>query len=213
MHKGIHNRGYLPHWDFADSTQAITFRLGDSFPGKVIQEWKRELEGELKSGDSKVSRAAQIEMHKRITRFEDSGDGECILAGNDYAEMVQEALVKGHGESYKLIEWVIMPNHVHVLVRLLDDTSLGVIVKRWKASSAVAINRLRGRSGSVWMEDYHDRLIRDLNHFENARSYIRKNPVKAGLCEKPEEWTYSSAGQNWSAEFIPLLNPNAPAAE
>ena len=39
MHKGIHSRGYLPHWGFADSTQAITFRLGNSLSAKVIQEW------------------------------------------------------------------------------------------------------------------------------------------------------------------------------
>ncbi|MCU0750025.1 MAG: transposase [Akkermansiaceae bacterium] len=209
MHKGIHSRGYLPHWDFAGSVQAITFRLGDSLPADVIHEWRKELNADLKSADSKVSLAAQMEIHKRIARFEDAGKGQCVLARADCAEIVQAAILQGHGAEYKLIDWVIMPNHVHVLVRLLNDTPLGDIVKRWKASSAVAINRLLGKNGSLWMCDYHDRLIRDMDHLENARAYIRKNPVKAGLCDKPEDWFYSSAGQNWSAEFIPQAEERA----
>jgi hypothetical protein len=47
------------------------------------------------------------------------------------------------------------------------------------------------------MKDYFDRFIRDQDHFENARIYIRRNPVKAGLCEEPEQWKLSSAGTGW----------------
>jgi hypothetical protein len=44
MNRGVHSRGYLPHWDFADSVQAITFRLADSVPAQVIRLWKQDLE-------------------------------------------------------------------------------------------------------------------------------------------------------------------------
>ena len=202
-HKGIHSRGYLPHWDFADSVQAITFRLADSLPNNVIREWKRELQALINSQDPQISQNAKMELHQRISRYEDTGYGSCLLAKPEHAKVVQDLLLKGHGMSYKLIDWCIMPNHVHVLIRLLDDTSLGKVIKHWKAPSAILINQAEGKTGSVWMLDYHDRLIRDWDHLLNARAYIRNNPVKAGLCGKAEEWEYSAAGQNWSAEFIP----------
>jgi REP element-mobilizing transposase RayT len=203
MHKGIHNRGYLPHWDFADSVQAITFRLDDSLPVEVVRRWKRELNEMLASPDQEESRRAQAELRRRIADYEDAGHGECLLAIPDHAAIVQAQLKKHHGSKYKLIEWCIMPNHVHVLMKLLDDTPLHEIVKRWKAVSAVQINRLTGRCGSLWMVDYHDRYIRDMDHFLNARAYIRMNPVKAGLCKEPEDWPWSSVGIHWIAECIP----------
>ena len=119
-----------------------------------------------------------------------------------FAEIVQDALLKNHGKSYKLIEWCVMPNHVHVLIRLMGTVALGVVVKQWKAGSAIQINRLLERSGSIWMRDYHDRFIRDLDHFHDARAYIRNNPVKAGLCVRQEEWRFSSAGVLWDADGV-----------
>ena len=202
-HKGIHSRGYLPHWDFADSVQAVTFRLADSLPSKVVAEWRTELRETLKSPDTEISRKARADLHRRITRYEDAGHGLCLLAEPEHAGIVQNSMIENHGGTYKLIDWCVMPNHVHVLFRMMDDTPLGSIIKRWKASAAVQINRLIGKSGSLWMADYHDRFIRDLDHFHNARAYLRNNPVKAGLCEKPEDWPFSFAGINWSAEFIP----------
>ena len=206
MHNGIHDRGDLPHRDFADSLQAVTFRLAASLPKKVVEEWRKELEVTLASPDIKTSRAAKADLHKRVTRYEDAGHGSRILSKPECAGIVQEALIKSHGSIYKLSDWCVMPNHVHVLFRMMDHTSLGNIVKGWKASSAIQINRLEKQSGSLWMCDYHDRFIRDLDHFHNARTYIRNNPVKAGLCATPEDWPFSSAAINWTAEFIPPDN-------
>ncbi len=202
-HKGIHHRGFLPHWDFADSVQAITFRLADSLPGNVVNEWRRELQSLLNSTDSQISKNAQADLHRRIALYEDAGHGSCLLGKPAHAAIVQAAFIEGHGSTYKLIAWCIMPNHVHVLLRMIDDTPLGNIIKKLKASSAIEINRLLGRTGPLWMPDYHDRYIRDMDHLHNSQSYIRNNPVKAGLCEKPEAWPFSSAGINWTAEFIP----------
>ncbi len=198
-HKGIHSRGYLPHWDFENSVQAITFRLADSLPNQVVFEWKKELGELLTSANIEVTQKAKAELSRRIAKYEDSGDGSCILADSEYAKIVQDALIKDHGKSYKLIDWCIMPNHVHVLIHMIGETSLSNIVKHWKAPTAIVINRLAGRKGSLWMTDYHDRFIRDMDHFYHAKTYIRNNPVKAGLCETAEKWVFSSAGKNWSA--------------
>jgi putative transposase len=194
MNKGIHSRGYLPHWDFSGSVQGITFRLADAVPVKVIQAWRQELSLECET-DS-------VELRQKIAKYEDAGHGSCLLGKPMYAKVMQEILVKRHGSTYKLIDWSIMPNHVHVLIRLLDNASLGKIIKQWKAPAAMRINQIEGRSGSLWMRDYHDRWIRDEEHFLNARAYIRKNPVKVGLCGKPEDWEFSSVGCHWDADYL-----------
>ncbi|MEO5716027.1 MAG: urease accessory protein UreD [Luteolibacter sp.] len=183
--------------------QPITFRLADSVPNQLVKEWGKELELRLDSTDSSVSRKAEAELHQRISQYEDAGNGSCLLSNPAHAEVVQKALIKGHGVEYNLIEWCIMPNHVHVLIGMNGEAALGEILKRWKGGSAVLINGLEGRTGAVWMADYHDRFVRDMDHLNNAKAYIRNNPVKAGLCVKAEDWRFSSAGSNWSAEFIP----------
>lgn len=199
MHKGVHDRGYLPHWDFEDSVQAITFRLGDALPKQVVEKWKRELAISSENPDGDVYRKSRIELNRRVARYEDAGHGSCLLGKHGCAQIVQDMLLAGHGETHHLIDWNIMPNHVHVLIHMIGDAPLGKIVKRWKALSAIRINRLLGRTGSLWLEDYHDRLIRDLDHFQNAVAYIRNNPVKAGLCDTPSEWSFSGAGFGWGA--------------
>ena len=85
-----------------------------------------------------------------------------------------------------------MPNHVHVILQPHSEL-LERIVKSWKSFSARTINQQVRRSGRLWARDYFDRAIRDLEHLRKARRYVRNNPVKAGLCERPEDWRWSSA--------------------
>jgi REP element-mobilizing transposase RayT len=187
MNRGIHSRGYLPHWDFKNSCQGITFRLRDSVPKDVILKWSRELE---RIEDESLRKE---ELHRKIARYEDAGMGDCLLADSVCAAAVWEKLESGNGSCYKLLEWCVMPNHVHVLIRLLPDHSLSGIIQKWKGGSSMEINRLLERTGTVWAADYYDRIVRDEDHYYKCRNYIRNNPVKAGLCEKPEDWKFSSA--------------------
>jgi REP element-mobilizing transposase RayT len=196
-HKGWHSRGYLPHLDAAEVIQAITFRLADALPVKVIDGWRRELE---RSGQPEGSHAEQ-ELRERIARFEDAGHGCCVLREPSCAAIMQDAFLYFDGERYRLLEWCVMPNHVHVLVHCSKGTLLGDLVKSWKIHSSREINRMLGRQGGLWALDYHDRYIRDLDHLASARGYIRRNPVKAGLCRKPEDWPWSSAGYAGTASL------------
>lgn len=197
MGKGIYDRGYLPHWDFAGSVQAVTFRLADSVPGKVIQAWMKELEAEPDEP------TRQRELHRRISKYEDAGHGESFLKRADCAVVVQTKMIAGHPAGYRLIDWCIMPNHVHVLFRLEGGSRLADTVQSWKGASALEINRLLGRKGPFWQRDYYDRFVRDMDHFHDCRLYIRNNPVKAGLCDKPEDWRFSSAGSGWDPDGAP----------
>jgi hypothetical protein len=62
-----------------------------------------------------------------------------------------------------------------------------------KSYTAHTANQILGRSGDFWFREYHDRFIRDDRHFRNTVNYIERNPVKAGLVDRPEKWRWSSA--------------------
>lgn len=197
--KGHHQRGYLPHRDYAGALQAITFREADSLPAHVIDKWKQELKSLLDSPDDDTKANATKELHRRIARYEDAGHGNCHLRQPAIAGIVQDRLIEGHGAAYHLIAWCVMPNHVHVLIRQGDNASLGKIVRSWKGRSARLINLALQRKGSLWEIDYFDRAIRDQDHYWRAIAYIHRNPVKAGLVKDSADWPFSSKGQNWSA--------------
>jgi len=191
-HKGWHSRGYIPHLDEPDHVQFITFRLHDSVPAEVIIRWRDELRvaDGVTADDPRM-----VELRKRIEAYEDAGKGMCYLRDERIAKVVQEALLHFDGERYRLLEWCIMPNHVHALIETVPGYPLGSIVQSWKSFTAKEANRILGRTGDFWMPDYFDRFIRDEMHLAAVREYIRKNPVKAGLAKRAEDWPWSSATQ------------------
>ncbi|MGI8543589.1 MAG: REP-associated tyrosine transposase, partial [Aridibacter sp.] len=186
--KGWHSRGYLPHFD-GDVTQFITFRLADSLPQNVLNRLRQELENDKIAENSD-------EYRERSEKYLDQGIGSCILKDPAIAEIVEETIQYEHEKSCKVISWVIMPNHVHLLLRPFDGHSLSDILKRIKGVSARKINKAIGSNGSVWQPDYFDRFIRDHEHFLKTLQYIENNPVKAGLCETPSDWAFGSANRD-----------------
>ena len=181
-HKGWHSRGYLPHLDEPFHIQTITFRLADSLPVEVL----RKLEQDFPKGHESSKR-------KRIEEYLNSGYGACHLANPQIAKVVEETLFKFDGERYRLIAWVIMPNHLHAIIEIIEGYSLEKILHSWKSYTANVANKILGRVGIFWYREYYDRYVRDSDHLENAIKYVHWNPVKAGLVDKPEEWRFSSA--------------------
>ncbi len=181
--KGWHFRGYLPHFDGGEITQFITFRLYDSLPRRILDSIK----------NSSTENDDNLENQRRAERFLDHGYGECFLRNPLVAEIVQNKLLAMHDKHFRLKAWVIMPNHVHLLMTPCEGKSLTPIMQSIKGGTAREANVVLKRSGAFWMRDYFDRYIRDYEHFEKAFNYIENNPVKAGLCEKPSDWKYSSA--------------------
>jgi putative DNA methylase len=180
----MHTRGYLPHVDGEGLTQFITFRLADSMPQDLLEKWRSELEsGEI----------TDVDMRKRIEQFLDSGYGSCCLRDRRVAEVIRDTLIKWDITRYRLIAWVIMPNHVHLLIETLEGYSLSEVMHSVKSNTAHEANRILDRKGRFWSVESFDRYIRDARHFRNTVAYIENNPVKAGLCLAPEEWEFSSA--------------------
>lgn len=193
-----HFRGYLPHWERGETPQAITFRLADSLPKKLLDAWSQEL--------SALSEEDQAEgRRQRITESLDAGYGACWLAHPEIAREVEMALRHFDNERYHLHGWCIMPNHVHVIITPIQTTSLSSILHGWKSFTGKRINSILGRQGMVWQPEYFDRMIRHQEHFLAALHYVEQNPVAAGLCAKPQDWPFSSARSTPRAGETPAL--------
>ena len=201
--KGWHERGYLPHCDKPGLTQFITFRLWDSMPASRRGEWEHLLSVIERSdaprsgaaGDASVAGARSIASREQRTKLEDyldHGRGGCFLRDARVASLMETTLRFHHGVRFELLAWVVMPNHVHTLVRV-GDTPLSKTIQNWKSISAVEANKLLGRPGEFWQKDYWDTFMRDAQQMCKAIRYIEYNPVKAKLCSAPEEWPFSSA--------------------
>ena len=187
-----HSRGYLPHFDRANTLQGVTFRLHDSIPSDIIELWKQEL-GYRENGPADSPEA--IKLRHRLEAYANAGHGACYLREPRIAEIVQNSLRYFDGERYLLYAWCIMPNHVHVLLETFSGYKLKDIVHSWKSFTAHRANKILQRKGDFWMPEYFDRRIRNSKHYAVALAYIHANPVKAGLVQAPEQWPWSSAGK------------------
>lgn len=107
-----------------------------------------------------------------------------IFSDFHVARLVVEEMRRAElNECATSLAWVIMPDHFHWLLELKSG-SLGQLVKRIKASSAVSINRAINSRGRIWQQGFHDRALRyDEDLFKAAR-YIVANPVRAGLVRR-----------------------------
>jgi type I restriction enzyme R subunit/putative DNA methylase len=200
---GWHERGYLPHCDFPNLVQFVTFRLEDSMPASRRSEWEHL----LKIEDNREKRT-------KLEEYLDRGVGECRLRNPFIAKIAEDALLRFHVERYELMAWCVMPNHIHVLVNV-QMTPLWKIIQNWKVriesqarklADATAERRAPSRrvpaSGANtpgrcpalrWQREYWDTFMRDEEQTRKAILYIENNPVKAKLCRAPEEWIFSSA--------------------
>ncbi len=155
----------------------MTFRLADSVPPA------------LRAG---IAALDEETRRRSIERLIDAGYGSCLLRQPPYAEIVSRALSYFDGTRYRLIAWVVMPNHVHALIEQIEGWPLAAVVQCWKSFSARQIGRAKGTKGKIWAADYFDRFIRDAPHFSSAVAYIEENPVKARLVGNAEDWPFSS---------------------
>ena len=181
-HHGWYFRGYLPHFDTDEYPQMITFRLGDALPRDVV----KKILDDTERGDD--------ERYARFEEMLDSGYGSCVLERDDCAQIVADSLKFHDGDRYRLLEWVIMPNHVHVVYDC-PQVSMRKIVHGWKSYTSNAIKKVLGTYGdgeALWQTGFHDRYVRDEQHLVNVEGYIFFNPVRARLVDRPFDWKFSS---------------------
>ena len=173
----------LPHFEGGEVPQFLTVRLFDSIPQKKLDKWITKLEQDQND----------VAFRKKIERFLDAGYGECFLKTPEVAEVVQNSLLFHNGSKYNLVSWIVMPNHIHVLLKPLEGIELSEITHSIKSYTAHQANKILDRSGSFWQHETFDRYIRNKDHYLSVIKYIENNPVKAKLCKSIENWRYSSA--------------------
>jgi DNA polymerase III alpha subunit len=167
----------LPHWQQEGATYFVTFRLADSLPREVLNRWREELDAALRAAAEKISE----EHYEKLQRHLDEGMGECWLRNPEVAAIVENALRHFDGERYQLGSYVIMPNHVHVLVRPTMAHKLTDILHSWKSFTAKEANKVLGRTGEFWQDESFDHIVRDEQQLEKFSRYIIENPAKAGI--------------------------------
>ncbi len=178
-HKGWHSRGYPPHFDQPGLVQSLTFRLADSLPARV----RERLGGEND----------EVQFSRQVERALDNGYGACHLRNPRVAEMVENALLHFDEERYRMLAWVIMPNHVHCVFEMREGFPLSGLLHSWRSFTAHEAAKIVSFDPPFWWDDYFDRYVRDYDHYQNVVFYIHRNPVSAGLCDQPEDWRWSSA--------------------
>ena len=185
----IRSRGRLPHWEADQAIYFVTFRLSDSLPRSVLQEFEAGRDNILaaarRAGRAALSpsdeRRLEELISEKIQARLDAGTGRCSLADTRVADIVAEALRHFNLSKYRMYAWCVMPNHVHALFRIFEGHALAEILHAWKSFSASRANRLLKRSGAFWQREYYDHLVRSEDEFYRIVNYIAENPNRARL--------------------------------
>ena len=117
--------------------------------------------------------------------------------------LVQRILAcRDHG-AFQLHEFVVMPNHFHLLLTPDEKTSLEKAVQLVKGGSSHEIHQRTGNKMEIWQGGFHDWTIRDVGDYLAKVRYIHMNPVQARLVERPEDWTLGSACGKFVLDPVP----------
>lgn len=193
----------LPHWEVAGSCYFVTFRLANSLPAVIAAEWReerlrlkeQERLGVLSPEDTRLrSRLLSEKFNAQLDRCE---TGPTFLRDPAISELVVGSLHYHHGARHLLGPFVVMPNHLHAILRPLsppDEETVGLetIVQGIKGFTARRANEHLGRRGPFWQREYYDHLIRDREEWIALADYTHANPVAAGLCRSPGDWKWSN---------------------
>ncbi|HKM81422.1 MAG TPA: transposase [Candidatus Acidoferrum sp.] len=131
-------------------------------------------------------------------------EGRSLFQVTEVAEILLSTLFHYQDSgAYLLHEFVIMPDHLHIMLTPNVETSLEKAVQLIKGGSSHRIHKERGGRMEIWQVGFHDWTIRDLDDWNTKAVYIHMNPVKARLCERPEDWPYSSAKGKFCMDAVP----------
>lgn len=177
----------LPHWRQNGATYFVTWRLADALPQAKLLEiklqrarWRQR--SEVSGLPVEARRIAySVWFSQRIEELLAAGLGSCCLQGDEAGKLVEKSLLHFQGDRYYLDSYVVMPNHVHLLVTPHADWELSSIVHSWKSYTAHRLSTLFQRKGLLWQDEYFDHIVRDECELDGYRRYIVDNPVAADL--------------------------------
>jgi putative transposase len=194
-HQLFHKR-HLPHLHPSEGIFFITYRLADSMPAEI----SRALAEEFRHENS----AMPIVFGKQtyfmtFDEFLDTYDTpKNYLSTPEIALISMEAIHFLAKKHYQLICFCIMPNHVHLLIKLKEGApDLSDIMHSLKRFTARKSNLFLKGKGAFWTHESYDRLVRNERELRNVINYILNNPVKAGLTDKWNNWPYTYLSEDY----------------
>lgn len=187
-----------PHWSQAGAIVFVTFRTKDSIPRDVLQRWDREKsdwldrrrlrnckfwKSVLETLDKKTRADFDREFHRSREDYLDTCHGACMLKQPRLSKIVAESLLHFDGDRYQMGDFVVMPNHVHLLAAFASEDAMEKQFDSWLHFTARQINLAIGKSGHFWQQEPFDHLVRSPEQYDYLRQYIADNPKKAKLTE------------------------------
>ena len=192
-----------PHWSQAGAMVFITFRTHDSIPREVIDRWELQKQEWLQTRGWQtgthwsvtvptLSEKERNDFQKTFERcretFLDTCHGRCLLERPELAQVVANSLLHFDGRRYHMGDFIVMPNHVHLLAVFSTPEAMKEQCGSWLHYTAVRINQVTNEKGKFWQQEPFDHLVRSPEQYEFLRRYIADNPHKAGV--KAGEYHY-----------------------
>lgn len=177
------NKRFLPHYNADYKFQMITYRLADSLPQEVINSL-----GAPQATAGKNKKILEINKRKIIEENLDKGYGSCLLQNEKAASIIVNNWMHFNNERYDIIAYAVMPNHVHILIKVNENNSLSKIVWSWKSYTARRIFEIPELK-KAFIESYSDLNTLEYNSRapEERQRYL-KPAVACGAPRKISLW-------------------------
>jgi putative transposase len=193
-----------PRWSAEGAVAFLTFRTTDAISDQVIRGWERDKEswlaqrGHTGAHWSTLVPALPPHEQKLFLRvfnrcredYLDSGQGQCWLNDPKVAGIVHDVLLESDGTSYRVGDFVIMPNHVHLLAAFPSQSEIRPQFESWCAVSNQRVRQCNEAVGELWHPEPFFHLLRSVEQYEWLSQFIADHPRKVGL--KPGEFLFRS---------------------
>jgi REP-associated tyrosine transposase len=127
---------------------------------------------------------------------------QCLMQSDRMAGLFMEVLHQYREQKkYSLHEFVVMPNHFHLLIT--PGETLERALQLVKGGFSFRAKKELRVAGEIWQNSFYDRRVRDITEYDKMRIYIHQNPVRAGLVERAEDYPYCSANPRFRLDEVP----------
>ena len=172
--------GKLPHWCQDGTLQFITMRLGDSLPTEIAKDIANRRTSYIfhhpKPWTYEEEREYTRIVGNKLLKNLDRGYGKCPFKSPQARHIVENAIAYYDGVLYDMLSYVLMPNHIHMLMLFRPNVNVQDAICRLKRYCGRNVNRLLNRQGPLWQREHFDRILRSPAHLDYCLAYIDNNP-------------------------------------
>jgi len=127
---------------------------------------------------------------------------KALLQSDRMANLFVETLIEYRSQrKFELHEFVVMPDHFHLLITPI--VTLERAVQFIKGGFSFRAGKAFAFRGGIWQTSFYDRRVRDAAEYFSFKKYIYENPVKRGLANRPDQYPYSSASGKFALDGVP----------